>query len=63
MLTRTNRIVCDACGRFVSYQDLVAGTARHVMTNPDAYGCKETFESLCARCKAKETPALALSGG
>lgn len=51
MLTKTNKIVCDECGRFISYVDLAAGRARHVMDTPDAYGYAETFESQCARCR------------
>lgn len=53
MLTRTYKIACDECGKFISFADLAAGTASHHMTNPDAYGFEETYESECARCKAK----------
>lgn len=59
MLTRTNKIVCDDCGKFVSYDDLAKGSASHHMINPDAYGFEETFESQCSRCMAKERMAAA----
>lgn len=60
MLTRTSKIICDSCGKFIALHDLVTGKAWHVMTRPDAYGSEETFESECRRCAAltahKETP-------
>lgn len=52
MLTRTNEIACDDCGKFISYQDLANGKATHRMTIQNAYGTEETWKSQCPHCKS-----------
>ena len=41
---------CDVCGRFISYQDLEDGKAKHVMITPDSDVSYESFETLCGKC-------------
>lgn len=55
MLTRKGHIKCDECGRMIGYDDLAKGLASHRFVNPDAYGCEETYESQCRRCKGSQT--------
>ena len=54
MITKNNAIVCDDCGKFVSYKDLADGTALHALLTPDSDLTKETWESLCRKCFTKE---------
>lgn len=41
---RWNR--CDCCGKFVAYNEV----SRTLLT-PDAEGTRETYETLCKKCK------------
>lgn len=54
MINGNGRIVCDYCGKFVSYKDLENKKATHKMTLPDSDLSVETWESLCRKCKEKE---------
>lgn len=56
-LTRTSKIICDTCGRFVNYEDLANGEATHFLVEPDSDRSRERFESECARCVRKECDA------
>ena len=38
---------CDACGRFIPWQDLDDGTASRTLITPDSDYSKETYETLC----------------
>jgi hypothetical protein len=49
MLTRTGRIKCDVCGKFIAYEDLAEGSALNIMTLPESIFTRETFKSLCPR--------------
>lgn len=46
---------CDICGRFVSLSDLISGKASTKMVTPDTHFTAEEFETLCPKCKEKET--------
>jgi hypothetical protein len=48
------RIVCDNCGRFVSYADLDSGKAICRLDTPDSEFTIETFITLCRVCFPKE---------
>lgn len=50
MLTRTNKIICDNCGKFISYEHLMSSEAKHSLVTPDSDLTKETWESLCPKC-------------
>jgi hypothetical protein len=43
-------IRCDRCGRFIAYDDIIAGKATHIMKTPDSDVSYETWESLCRAC-------------
>ena len=45
---------CDACGRFISYDDIDSGRAVNKMITPDSDYSAEEWEILCKRCKDKE---------
>lgn len=51
-MTRDDKIKCDECGKFISVQDLVDGKALHHCVLPSSEFSDETFESLCAKCRA-----------
>ena len=51
---KNERIRCDACGRFISFQDLENNVATHTMVLPDSDYSIETWESTCKICSAKE---------
>lgn len=53
MLTKTNKIKCDFCGRFISYDDLRNGEAHHVFT-PDSHFTVESMELFCKKCNNEE---------
>ena len=38
---------CDACGRFIAYQDILEGIAIHKLLNPKEYGQEEEYATLC----------------
>lgn len=38
---------CDVCGKFIALDDFAFDKASHTLINPDAYGCEETWETLC----------------
>jgi hypothetical protein len=40
-------IRCDRCGRFIAYDDIIAGKATHIIKTPDSDVSYETWESLC----------------
>lgn len=50
MLTKTNKIKCDTCGKFIGYSEIASYNAMHHLVTPDAEGTKETFESTCKQC-------------
>lgn len=39
---------CDDCGRFIALADFESGAASRRLLTPDAYGSRETYETLCA---------------
>lgn len=41
---------CDACGKFVSYADLVSGRASITLITPDSHYSCEEYETLCRNC-------------
>lgn len=49
-LTRTYQIKCDRCGKFISINDLIAGSAWHVLVSPDSEFSQERYESQCSSC-------------
>lgn len=54
MLTKTDKIKCDNCGKFISFDDLMDGKARHTMVLPSSEYSDETFESTCQNCLEKD---------
>ena len=52
MLTKDNKIKCDACGIFISYEDIVTRKAVH-KHKLNTFG-EEYFESYC---KKEQCPA------
>jgi len=52
--SRPRRVRCDECGQFIPLADLVSGDAVHRQVYPDSDQTKETDESLCKKCQAKE---------
>lgn len=44
---------CDACGKFIAFEDFDKGAKRKFIT-PDSYYSKETYETLCVKCNLKE---------
>lgn len=50
MLTKNDRIVCDYCGKFISYAALENGTAGHYLLTPDSHLTKEDYESYHHAC-------------
>lgn len=46
------KLRCDVCGRFIALQDFTAGASRQMLT-PDAYMCRETYQTLCKQHGAK----------
>lgn len=54
MITRTNKIKCNDCGRFIGFKDLADGTARSILYEPDSDRSRETFYSQCGQCQIKE---------
>lgn len=57
MITKSNRIACDGCRRFISMKSLESGKASHNLITPDSEFTKETFESICERCATKHKEA------
>lgn len=57
MLTRTNIIKCDDCGKFVKLDDIAEGKAVHNLYTPDSDLTREIWESYCARCIEKNRKA------
>lgn len=55
MLTRTNQIKCDECGKFIALDDLANGKAQHQLATPESLTTRETFSSLCSE-HAGQTP-------
>jgi hypothetical protein len=53
MISEDYKISCDWCGRYIKLQDIATGKADHAFVLPDSEFSRETFESKCARCKAK----------
>ena len=54
ILETSNPLKCEACGRFVSYNDIESGAATHKMVYPDSALSAESYETLCPPCKIKE---------
>lgn len=54
MLTKTNKIICDACGKFVSIKDIAERKAKHFMVDPESDMTRERFESICKKCMREE---------
>lgn len=53
-ITRSNKIKCDGCGKWVKYEDIAKNKAVNKLVYPDSDLTRETWESLCARCYNKE---------
>ncbi len=53
---QTERVKCVACGRFVSYKEMEAGTASFRF-EPDSHKGPEISEWTCARCNNGEAEA------
>lgn len=49
MITRTGRIKCDICGKFIAFEDLAEGAALNIMTLPESLFTRETYRSLCPK--------------
>jgi hypothetical protein len=47
----TTPLRCDACGRFISYEDLQEGYAVRRLVYPDSHFTTEEYETLCAKHK------------
>ena len=54
MLTKTNRIKCDTCGKFISYKDIELGKAYNVLVYPGLDMTEETYSSECRKCYKPE---------
>lgn len=54
MLTRQGHIKCDECGKWIKLDDIDSGKAGHKLLTPDSDLSIETYESICADCKAKQ---------
>jgi hypothetical protein len=52
VLTKAGRIICDFCGRFISYADLMDDRAAHHLETPDSEFTKEEYESYHYACAA-----------
>jgi len=50
MITKTNKVKCDICGKFISYKDLEKGRAYHVLLIPDNHFSGEICSSECRKC-------------
>jgi hypothetical protein len=40
---------CQVCGRFISFDDIESGNARHIMVKPDSHVSYEEWETLCPK--------------
>ena len=40
---------CQVCGRFISFDDIESGKARHIMVTPDSHVSYEEWETLCPK--------------
>ena len=58
MMQDGQTIRCDDCGRFIPFDDIIDGKARHAMIEPDNEFGPELWESLCARCNAEDKKRL-----
>jgi len=54
MITKTNRIKCDYCGRFIKYADLVDNTAFNIMITPESDISFEEYKSICKSCTERK---------
>ena len=63
MLTKTNRIKCDTCGKFIPYKDIVLGKAYNVLVYPGSDMTEETHSSECRKCYKPEEGKENNSGG
>ena len=54
MIKKSSKIKCDLCGRFISCEDLRNEKAIHRMSLPDSDYSRETWESICEKCKKRE---------
>jgi hypothetical protein len=45
------RFKCSSCGKFISYNDFINGSASMKMITPDSEYSIEEFEYLCIKCK------------
>lgn len=50
MLNKKDRICCDYCGQFISYDDLMNDKAIHQLETPLSEFTEETYESVCSKC-------------
>lgn len=46
-------IKCEYCGKFISYEDVENGNAKHVFC-PDSHFSGEATYWICKKCKEKE---------
>ena len=44
-------IRCDACGKFISYDDLESRMAIRKMITPDSHFTSEEWENICFSCR------------
>lgn len=58
MLSKYGDIVCDECGRFISYTELSDGRATHRLLTPDSHFSGEEYESFHNRCARKIDAAI-----
>jgi len=59
MLTKTDKIKCDWCGKFIPNKDLKSGKAYNIMITPDSAVSSETYESKCRDCYNPKTTWIA----
>jgi len=53
MLTKNENIACDYCGKFIAIDELIEGTAVHLLVTPDSELTKEEYESYHTDCFSK----------
>ena len=46
-MDKSTPLKCEVCGRFIGYDELESGDARHVLLTPDSEFTSEEWETLC----------------
>lgn len=45
MVTKDGKIKCDVCGKYIGYEDISSGAAKHKYV----YNMEEYYESFCPK--------------